>query len=186
MPRPEFRTGIVVTCVRAQVGSHRNVCDQRAPSAVGRAAAGHRGGTSCGAPPRIFGHRPQSLPRGRTGTLADLGLIRQKDGSYLYVDPSRRFTAVFRDDGSVEFSDRWRRPSRNNQQRGKCCGVIRGLGVPNPLIGAGTSGPLEWLLRMAGEDPAGGAKASLLERTRELRTQLAVAWGKRILKQRPP
>lgn len=109
--------------------------------------------------------------------LGELGLRRMSDGSYLYIDPNARFTARFQPDGQVFFADRWRRPSGTNRQKGKCCGMApEGVMALNPFLGAPMKGPLEWFLEAYGYDLTTGAKTALLERTRELRTRLAVAW----------
>jgi hypothetical protein len=128
--------------------------------------------------------RPGQLEPGRGG-LAELGLVRQKQGDYVYVDPGGRFSARFSADGTVSFADRWRRPTKGNAQHGGCCALPPG-GVPgiNPLYGLGMMGPTEWLLRMHGVDLAANAKTELLERTREVRIQLAVAWNLDLLERR--
>ena len=117
--------------------------------------------------------------------LEQLGLRRMKDGSYLYIDPNARFTARFQPDGQVLFADRWKRPSSGSRQKGKCCGMApEGVMALNPFLGVPMKGPLEWFLEAYGYDLSTGAKTALLERTRELRTRLAVTWHLRQLERR--
>ena len=116
----------------------------------------------------------------------ELGLTRQEDGGYLYLDPGRRFTARFEPDGRVHFGDRWRRPDPRKPERGACCGrppegVLAGL---NPFKGAPVQGPAEWISRSLGRDPTVSAKAKLLEETREFRTRLAVAFALELISTR--
>ncbi len=109
--------------------------------------------------------------------LAQLGLTRAHDGSYLYVDPSARFTARFQPDGTVHFADRWKRAGRGDQQSGQCCGLPpEGIAAINPFLAVSSQGPVEWFLRAYGYDLSTGAKTALLERTRDLRTRLAISW----------
>jgi hypothetical protein len=107
-----------------------------------------------------------------------MGLRREQDGSYSYVDPGRMFTARVMPDGRVRFADRWRRPDAGNQQHGKCCGrPPEGVLVAiNPFAGVPMRGPLEWIMQATGHDLAAGAKMAMLAETRAFRTQLAVAW----------
>lgn len=140
-----------------------------APPPVGGKASG-------GAPPPP---RLRQVPdrEGGDGPAA-MGLRREADGSYSFVDPGRMFTAQLMPDGRVRFADRWRRPDAGNGQHGKCCGrppegVLVAL---NPLQGAGMRGPLEWIMQATGHDLAAGRKMAMLKETRAFRTQLAVAW----------
>jgi hypothetical protein len=103
----------------------------------------------------------------------ELGLRPRKDGSALYVDPHRRFTAVFHVDGTVQFADPWRRPSFNSE-RGVCCGPPLSLGTSGQI-----AGPAEWLMYMSDQEPLRREKAELLERSREFRTRLAVAFARK-------
>jgi hypothetical protein len=109
---------------------------------------------------------------------ATLGLRREQDGSYSYVDPGRMFTARVMPDGRVRFADRWRRPDAGKAQHGKCCGrPPEGVLVAiNPFAGVPMRGPLEWIMQATGHDLAAGAKMAMLKETRAFRTQLAVAW----------
>lgn len=120
-----------------------------------------------------------------TGGLGDLGLRRQRDGGYLYVDPSKRFSATFRPNGTVEFAERLRRPSRQNPGKGTCCALPPG-GLPgiNPLLGMQMRGPAEWILAAQKKETAATDKRELLERTSELRVALAVSWNVELLKHR--
>jgi hypothetical protein len=113
-----------------------------------------------------------------TSSPANLGLQREADGSYSYVDPGRMFTAQVMPDGRVRFADRWRRPDAANAQHGKCCGrPPEGVLVAiNPFGGVGMRGPLEWIMQATGHDLAASAKMQMLKETRGFRTQLAVAW----------
>lgn len=134
-------------------------------------------------PPRVE-RKPGALEDGEQG-LGELGLIRQHDGTYLYVDPHARFSARFEANGTVSFADRWRRPSRSDSQHGRCCGKPPG-GLPgiNPFYGARTTGPAEWILKLRGVDIFGKAKRDLLARTRDLRVRLAVAHNLELLERR--
>jgi hypothetical protein len=121
-------------------------------------------------------------------SAAALGLERQDDGAWIYVDPGGRFSARIEDDGSVRFGDRWRRPDdrdarRPRPERGRCCGApAEGFGhAVNALSGAPVSGPSEWAFRLRGHDPVAAAKAQMLARTRPFRARLAVAWHKGVL-----
>lgn len=117
--------------------------------------------------------------------LAGLGLRRLSDGTYLYRDPGNRFSAYFHPDGSVNFADRWRRPSDLDTQNGKCCALPgEGLAAINPFYGVPLGGPLEWLLKASGHDLSTKAKMELLERTAEVRTKLAISWTLQNLKER--
>lgn len=134
--------------------------------------------------PRLPDRIQPALPH--DDTAHKLGLVRQDDGGYLYLDPGRRFTARVEPDGRVQFADRWRRPDPDRPERGTCCGrpaegVARGA---NPFAGAPVRGPLEWIVRRQGRDPAAAAKATLLEQTREFRVRLAVAWTLEIISAR--
>ncbi len=108
----------------------------------------------------------------------NLGLRRQHDGSYLYVDPYRRFTAVFNRDGTVQFADRWRRPDKKNSQRGAFGGLPRGLFGP---MGMSVTGPAEWVMALQGIDRNARVKAELLARTREIRIALAISYTTELL-----
>jgi hypothetical protein len=135
-------------------------------------------------PPRLLDRFVADGPA--DDTAQKLGLVRQTDGSFLYLDPRRRFTARFEPDGRVQFADRWRRPASNNRQRGVCCGrppegFAAGL---NPFWGAPVQGPLEWIMRGTGHDPAGAAKAAFLAKTRAFRTRLAVGWHLDLIRRR--
>lgn len=117
---------------------------------------------------------------------SELGLLRQDDGSYLHLDPGRRFTARIGRNGRVSFADRWRRPSASSPERGACCGRPPEGVLPaiDPFRGAPVPGPAEWLSRRRGRDPAGSAKARFLEKTRAFRVRLAVAWALELISTR--
>lgn len=118
-------------------------------------------------------------------TPGDIGLVRQENGGYLYVDPAKRFTARFDPDGTVHFADRWRRPSDAKPQRGQCCALpAEGFAAVNPLAGMPMRGPIEWLMAIQGADPNAIAKNALLEQTFELRVQMAVAHNLELLDRR--
>ncbi len=128
-------------------------------------------------PPRLdfSGPMPESA-RGRD--RKNLGLRRQHDGSYLYIDPYKRFTATFNRDGTVYFADRWRRPDRSNGQRGAFGGLPRGLFGP---MGMSLTGPAEWVMALQGIDRNARVKAELLARTREIRIALAISYTRELL-----
>lgn len=131
-----------------------------------------------------LGFSPQAAPT-LDNPASDLGLIRQDDGGYLYVDPAKRFTAKFEPDGTVQFADRWKRPDRSKGQRGKCCALpAEGFAAVNPLMGMPMKGPIEWLMAIQGHDPNSIAKNAILEQTFELRVRLAVAHNVELLEQR--
>lgn len=127
---------------------------------------------------------PGSAPAVDT-TPSDLGLIRQEGGAYLYVDPAKRFTAEFAPDGTVHFADRWKRPSSEHPQRGRCCALpAEGFAAVNPLGGMAMKGPIEWLFDLQGADPNAIAKNAILDQTRALRIQLAIAYNLELLDRR--
>lgn len=134
-------------------------------------------------PPRVQRSAASGVEAARD--LRELGLQRQGDGAYLYTDPGLRFTAKFNPDGTVHFADRWRRPSAGDSQSGRCCALPPG-GLPaiNPLYGAMMTGPVEWMLMAQGQDLATKAKMDLLEQTRELRTQVAIAYHVDLIQKR--
>jgi hypothetical protein len=111
--------------------------------------------------------------------LAGLGLTRQRDGSALYVDPGKRFTAAFNPDGSVRFGDRWGRDQHGQRMKGSGW-ALRQIGPS----GIGMSGPTEWLLDLSGVERDAAAKTALLNATRELRIGLAVAFTHNLLRTR--
>jgi len=126
---------------------------------------------------------PPPLGRGRVGllphprdTAASLGLVRRGDGQFDYVDPGHRFRARILSDGTVQFADRWRKPSSKDRQNGRPGGrpPEAVLAAINPFVGVKLGGPLEWFMRASQQDPAGHAKAEFLATTREFRTRLAV------------
>jgi hypothetical protein len=131
-----------------------------------------------------LGFRPSAAPP-VDATPGELGLTRRDDGGFVYVHPGKQFTAEFRPDGTVQFADRWRRTSDTRPQRGRCCALpAEGFTALNPLQGIGMSGPVEWLMALQGADPNAIAKNELLERTRGLRTALAIAHGRELLDRR--
>ena len=113
-------------------------------------------------------------------TLAALGMKRQRDGTLVYVDPGKRFTATFNADGSVRFGDRWGRDQHGKRMRGSGWALMQ----VNPG-GLGIAGPSEWLLalqdKMGGPEVHGAAKREFLARTAEVRTRMAIAWTLQIL-----
>lgn len=147
------------------------------------------------APPPPGGKRSIGTPpppRIRPGAVetrerpSEVGLARQKDGSFLYVDPGRMFTMTVRPDGRVLFADRHRRASPGNAQHGKI-GHKRGspVLVPfNPIGGVPMRGPLEFLMQLSGHDLAANAKRAALRETEAFRTQLAVGWTKARVRKR--
>lgn len=132
-------------------------------------------------PPRI---RPGAIETQERPT--EVGLARQEDGSFLYVDPGRMFTMTVRPDGRVLFADRHRRASPGNAQHGKL-GRKRGspVLVPfNPIGGVPMRGPLELLMQATGHDLAANAKRAALRETEAFRTALAVGWTKARVRKR--
>ncbi|HGG57224.1 MAG TPA: hypothetical protein ENK31_05465 [Nannocystis exedens] len=131
-------------------------------------------------PPRLdfSGPMPASA---QSREQKNLGLHRQHDGSYLYIDPYKRFTATFNRDGTVYFADRWRRPDKKNSQRGALGGLPRGLFGP---MGMSVNGPSEWVMALQGIDPNARVKAELLARTREIRIALAIDYTRELLAHR--
>ncbi|MDC0722746.1 hypothetical protein [Nannocystis bainbridge] len=113
-------------------------------------------------------------------TLGSLGLKRQRDGTMMYVDAGKRFTAVFNADGSVRFGDRWNRDQNGNKVKGSRA-ALRQIN----MSGLGMSGPSEWLVKLqdllGGPETDAAAKREFLNRTRELRTQLAIEWTLQVL-----
>jgi hypothetical protein len=113
-------------------------------------------------------------------TLGAVGLTRRRDGTLMYVDPGKRFTAEFNADGTVRFGDRWNRDQHGNKMKGSRA-ALRQIN----MAGLGVSGPSEWLVKlqdlMGGPEVDASAKREFLDRTRELRTQMAVEWTMRIL-----
>lgn len=143
-----------------------------------------------GAVPRIPSPRevPQTFGTGPNGQLLEdrlggLGVVRLRDGTMMYVDAGKRFTAVFNPDGSVRFGDRWNR----DQHGDKMPGSRRELRQIN-MAGFGVTGPSEWLVKLqdllGGPEQHASAKREFLDRTREVRTQMAVAWTREIIGQR--
>ncbi|PCC74851.1 hypothetical protein SAMN02745121_05970 [Nannocystis exedens] len=131
---------------------------------------------------------PRSLRTYGTGTikpvsedtLGSLGLTRQRDGTMMYVDAGKRFTAVFNADGTVRFGDRWNRDQHGNKLKGSRA-AMRQIN----MTGLGISGPSEWLVKLqdllGGPETDAAAKREFLDRTRELRTQMAIEWTLRVL-----
>ncbi|WAS97923.1 hypothetical protein [Nannocystis punicea] len=113
-------------------------------------------------------------------TLGTLGLTRQRDGTMMYVDAGKRFTAVFNADGTVRFGDRWNRDQNGNKVKGSRA-ALRQIN----MAGLGVSGPSEWLVKLqdllGGPETDAAAKREFLDRTRELRTQMAIEWTLRTL-----
>lgn len=108
-----------------------------------------------------------------------LGLERRADGSMLYVDPDFRFTAVFREDGTVNFADPWRRPHPMRPDTGKIGGIPPGVFQTNSLTrGLEVPGPTEWLMRLHGHIFYYNKKSALLDKTRGMRTALAINHAK--------
>lgn len=147
-----------------------------------------REGPAPGAVPKIPSPREAQSGTGPKGPVspdnpAALGLKRMRDGSLLYVDPGKRFTAAFNDDGTIRFGDRWGRDQHGRRVRGSGW-ELRQVG----LTGLGIGGPADWLLalqdRMGGPERHAAAKADFLARTAELRTQMAIAWTLRLLEYR--
>ncbi len=125
-------------------------------------------------------NRPLAEPADE-GTRGSLDLRRQRDGSQLYVDPGRRFTAAINPDGSVRFGNRWGRDQHGERMRGSGW-ALRQIG-PSGIgaIGMAITGPTEWLLFLSGQERDAAAKTEFLNRTRDIRIQIAVAFTMRLL-----
>lgn len=134
---------------------------------------------------------PRAMPPPGTGpgspvpedSFGALGLTRQQDGTAVYVDPGRRFTAALNPDGTVRFGDRWGRDQHGRRMRGSGW-ALRQIGT----TGIGIGGPAEWLLglqdRMGGPERHAAAKREFLNRTAELRTAMTVAFTLELLQVR--
>jgi hypothetical protein len=116
-----------------------------------------------------------------TPSARTLGLRRERDGSFEYVDPHKRFRARIASDGSVQFADRWRRPHPKNPSKGRCCALPPGASGMNPIVGMTFSGPLEWLIAAQGKDVLARDKAEWMAATREVRTQMAIDFTKQTI-----
>lgn len=128
--------------------------------------------------PRPHHAAPSLAPPPEFDRIDSLGLVPRPDGTFAYVDPGDRFSALVRRDGSVLFADRWRRLHSNERLSG------RGLTLPpegaraiNPFRGLGLRGPNEWALAVAGQDRQAVAKAGFLARTFGFRHRLAVGFA---------
>lgn len=137
-----------------------------------------RGARATSARPWLAEPAPTGDPEGSRGSLA---LSRQRDGSMLYVDPGKRFTAAVNPDGSVRFGNRWGRDQHGERMRGSGA-ALRQIG-PSGLgaVGVGITGPTEWLLFLSGQERDAAARTEFLNRTRDLRIQIAVAFTMRLL-----
>lgn len=134
--------------------------------------------------PKASPEGPAPEPRApeADGRPGNLGLGRQRDGSLLYVDPGKRFTAAVNPDGSVRFGNRWGRDQHGERMRGSGR-ALRQIG-PSGLGSIGglpMTGPTEWLLALQGQERDAAAKTAFLNQTRELRIQLAVNFTLRLL-----
>jgi len=121
-------------------------------------------------------------PEPAEGKPGSLGLTRQRDGSVLFVDPGKRFTAAVNPDGSVRFGNRWGRDQHGERMRGSGR-ALRQIGPSGigAVGGIGITGPTEWLLALQGQERDAAAKTAFLNQTRELRIQLAVEFTLRLL-----
>lgn len=135
--------------------------------------------------PKIPSPRAMAPPEAGVAPVTEdsfgaLGLTRQRDGTLLYVDPGKRFTAAFNDDGTVRFGDRWGRDQDGRRMRGSGWALMQA----NPG-GLALGGPSEWLLalqdRMGGPERHGAAKREFLARTAEVRTRMTIAWTLQLL-----
>jgi len=114
-------------------------------------------------------------PAESDGRPGSLGLGRQRDGSLLYVDPGKRFTASVNADGSVRFGNRWGRDQHGKRMHGSGR-ALRQIGPSGvgAIGGLPMTGPTEWLLALQGQERDAAAKTAFLNQTRDLRIQLAV------------
>ncbi|MBL8974305.1 MAG: hypothetical protein JNK56_27175 [Myxococcales bacterium] len=113
-----------------------------------------------------------------------LGLTRRRDGSMMYVDPGKRFTAAVNRDGTVRFGDRWGRDQHGERMRGSGA-ALRSFG-PSGIGGLGmaVTGPTEWLMALSGVEFDAAAKTAFLNQTRDLRIQISVAYTRQLLETR--
>jgi hypothetical protein len=136
---------------------------------------------------RATSERPwlaEQPPGAAESSRGGLGLTRQRDGSMLYVDPGKRFTAAVNPDGSVRFGNRWGRDQHGARMKGSGA-ALRSFG-PTGIGGVGMAmtGPTEWLLFLAGQEFDAAAKTRFLNQTRDLRIQLAIAFTMQLLQTR--
>lgn len=157
----------------ASTTAGRAASAQEPPTADPRKESAQRSSIALGFDPEVA-RSAQREARVLQADAAELGLRPQDDGSALYVDPHLRFSARFNVDGTVEFADPWRRPDASNE-RGVCCGRPLKASFPNFEM----AGPTEWLMYLSDQEPLRREKALLLERTREFRTGLAIAFARR-------
>lgn len=129
--------------------------------------------------------RPGPGASSEDGGRGGLGLARQRDGSLLYVDPGKRFTAAVNADGSVRFGNRWGRDQHGERMRGSGAALRQvgpsGLGA---VGGIAMTGPTEWLLALQGQERDAAAKTAFLNQTRALRIQLAINYTLQLLETR--
>lgn len=111
--------------------------------------------------------------------VGSLGLSRTREGSYLYVDPGKRFTVRIEPDGGVRFGDRWGRDQHGERMRGSGW-ALRQIGPS----GIGMGGPTEWLRALSKQELDAAAKAEFLNQTRDLRIRMAVEFTRQLLRTR--
>jgi hypothetical protein len=115
---------------------------------------------------------------------AALGMRRMRDGTVLYIDSARRFSASFNDDGTVRIFNH-----RGRDQHGRWMPLATRWELRQKgLTAIGLSGPIEWLLwlqhRLGGPELHASAKTAFMARTAEVRTQMRIAWTLRLLDDR--
>ncbi len=137
---------------------------------------------------RIETERPRladgAAPDPGSESRGGLGLTRRRDGSMMYVDPGKRFTAAVNRDGTVRFGDRWGRDQHGARMRGSGA-ALRSFG-PSGIggIGMAVTGPTEWLMALSGVEFDAAAKTAFLNQTRDLRIQISVAYTRQLLETR--
>ncbi|MDC0671965.1 hypothetical protein [Nannocystis radixulma] len=135
---------------------------------------------------------PSSVKPSGTGPMgpaspdnpAALGMRRMRDGTVLYIDSARRFSASFNDDGTVRIFNR-----RGRDQHGRWMPLATRWELRQKgLTAIGISGPIEWLLwlqhRLGGPELHASAKTAFMARTAEARTRMRIAWTLRVLDDR--
>jgi hypothetical protein len=128
---------------------------------------------------RAWLKNPKSQAGGDPRGAGGLGLTRTREGTYLYVDPGKRFTVVVNPDGGVRFGDRWGRDQHGERMKGSGW-ALRQIGPS----GIGLGGPTEWLRALSQQELDASAKAEFLNQTRDLRIALAVEFTRNLLRTR--
>lgn len=128
---------------------------------------------------RAWLRNPPSTASGDPKGTPGLALSRTREGTYLYVDPGKRFTVIVNPDGGVRFGDRWGRDQHGERMKGSGW-ALRQIGPS----GVGVGGPTEWLRALSQQELDASAKTEFLNRTRDLRIALAVEFTRNLLRAR--